>query len=129
MMAELDAKMADPPLPRGSMAPYENGVSNIQPESNVMKVFAIAKANAPREQLMPHMASEVPATLKLYLDGKVEQFWFQEGNGPIFLMDVESVEAAEKTLGSLPLVASKLMSYEFKPVGPLKPLGLLMQGK
>jgi hypothetical protein len=94
-----------------------------------MKVFAIAKANAPREQMMPHMGSEVPSTLKLYLEGKVEQFWFQEENGPIFLMEVASVEEAQKTLEALPLVAAKLMSYEFKPVVPLKPLGLLMQGK
>lgn len=94
-----------------------------------MKVFAIATANAPREHMMPHLASEVPSTLKLYLDGKIEQFWFQEGNGPIFLMDVSSVEEAQKTLEALPLVAAKLMSYEFKPVVPLKPLGLLMQNK
>jgi hypothetical protein len=92
-----------------------------------MKVFAIATAHAPREQILPHMGSEAPATLKLYLEGKVEQFWFQEASGPIFLMEVASVEEAEKILDALPLVAAKLMSYDFKPVGPLKPLGLLLQ--
>jgi hypothetical protein len=42
-----------------------------------MKVMAIAspKPGLTPEQLKPHMAGEVPATLKLYLDGKVEQFW------------------------------------------------------
>jgi hypothetical protein len=93
-----------------------------------MKVFAIASALAPREQLLPHLSGEVPATLSLYLGGKIEQFWFQEEAGPIFLMEVESVEDARKTLASLPLVSEKLMSYDLKPVGPLMPLGRLLQG-
>ena len=96
-----------------------------------MKVFAIATATAALtpEQLQKHMPQEVPSTLKLYLDGKVEQFWFREKVGPIFLMNVDSVEQAQATLNALPLVAEKLMTYEFLPVGPLMPLGLLLQGK
>jgi hypothetical protein len=45
-----------------------------------MKVFAIATAqpSLTPEILSQHMPSEVPNTLKLYLDGKVEQFWFRE---------------------------------------------------
>ena len=96
-----------------------------------MKVFAVATATAALtpEQLQKHMPQEVPSTLKLYLDGKVEQFWFREKVGPIFLMNVDSVEQAQATLNALPLVAEKLMTYEFLPVGPLMPLGLLLQGK
>jgi hypothetical protein len=96
-----------------------------------MKVFAIATATAALtpEQLQKHMPQEVPSTLRLYLDGKVEQFWFREKAGPIFLMNVESVEEAQATLNALPLVAEKLMTYEFLPVGPLMPLGLLLQSK
>ena len=96
-----------------------------------MKVFAIASANSTLtpEKLQQHMPNEVPATLKLYLDGKVEQFWFRENAGPIFLMNVESIEDAKATLATLPLVASNVMSYELMPVGPLIPLGLLIQGK
>jgi hypothetical protein len=44
-------------------------------------------------------------------------------------MEVASIEEARKTLEALPLVGAKLISYELKPVGPLKPLGLLIQGK
>ena len=96
-----------------------------------MKVFAIASANSTLtpEKLQQHMPNEVPATLKLYLDGKVEQFWFREKAGPIFLMNVESVEQAKATLDTLPLVADGVMSYELLPVGPLAPLGLLIQNK
>ena len=77
-----------------------------------MKVFAIGsvvQTSTPeqRQQIMP---KEVPATLKLYLEGKIEQFWFREKAGPIFLMNVESVEQAKATLDALPLVAEDLLS-------------------
>jgi hypothetical protein len=96
-----------------------------------MKVFAIASIPQPisPEQLQQIMPKEVTATLKHYLEGKIEQFWFREKAGPIFLMNVESVEQAKAELDTLPLVAAKLMTYELMPVMPLKPLGLLIQGK
>lgn len=96
-----------------------------------MKIMAIASVKAPLtpEQRMQHMSSEVPATLKLYLEGKIEQYWFRETGGPIFLMNAESVEQAKAALDTLPLVAAKLVTYELMPVGPLMPLGLLIQGK
>lgn len=96
-----------------------------------MKVMAIASVKAPLtpEQLKQYLPSEVPATLKHYLEGKIEQFWFRENAGPIFLMNAESVEHAKATLATLPLVAADLMTYELMPVSPLTPLGLLIQGK
>jgi hypothetical protein len=96
-----------------------------------VKVFAIASAqpSLTPDKLQQHMPNEVPATLKLYLDGKVEQFWFREKAGPIFLMNVESVEQAKATLDALPLVADGLMTYELLPVGPLAPLGRLIQNQ
>jgi hypothetical protein len=97
-----------------------------------MKVFAIASITKPltpeqRQQVMPN---EVPATLRHYLDGKIEQFWYrQDAPGVIFLMNVESVEQAKTTVGELPLVTGGFATYDFIPVGPLAPLGLLIQGK
>jgi hypothetical protein len=96
-----------------------------------MKVMAIAspKAALTPELLKPHMPKEVPHTLSLYLEGKIEQFWFREKAGPIFLMNVASVDEAKATLDTLPLVAAGLMSYELMPVGPLAPLGRLIEGR
>jgi hypothetical protein len=96
-----------------------------------MKVMAIASLKAPltpeqRQQIMPN---EVPATLKLYLNGTIEQFWFRDKAGPVFLMNVESVEQAKAVLDSLPLTASTLATYELMPLSPLMPLGMLIQGK
>lgn len=96
-----------------------------------MKVFAIAspQPGLTPEKIQQHMPNEVPATLKLYLEGKVEQFWFREKAGPIFLMNAESVDQAQATLDTLPLVAAGLMQYELLPVGPLAPLGMLIQNR
>lgn len=97
-----------------------------------MKVFAIATITKPltleqRQQIMP---SEVPATLQHYLDGKIEQFWYRlDKPGVIFLMNVASVEEAKATIRTLPLASGGYASYEFIDVGPLAPLGLLIQGK
>jgi hypothetical protein len=95
----------------------------------VMAVGSIVKPLTPeqRQQVMPN---EVPATLKHYLDGKIEQFWFrQDAPGVIFLMNVESVEQARTTIEALPLVTGGYAKYDFMQVGPLAPLGLLLQGK
>jgi hypothetical protein len=97
-----------------------------------MKVLAIGSIVQPispeqRQQIMP---KEVPDTLKLYLDGKIEQFWFrQDEPGVIFLMNVESVEQAKAAVDALPLVTGGFATYELMQVGPLAPLGLLIQGK
>lgn len=96
-----------------------------------MKVMAIATFDAPltaeqRQQILP---KEVPHTLRLYLDGKIEQFWFRPDAGPIFLMNAGSVEEARAIIDAMPLVAGGLAKYQLWPVGPLAPLGLLIQGK
>ena len=95
----------------------------------VMAVGSIIKPLTPeqRQQVMPN---EVPATLKHYLDGTIEQFWYrQDAPGVIFLMNVDSVEQAKATVEALPLVTGGFAKYEFMQVGPLAPLGLLIQGK
>jgi hypothetical protein len=97
-----------------------------------MKVIAIANIVKPitpeqRQQIMPR---EVPATLKLYLDGKIEQFFYrQDKPGVIFIMNVDSVAHAKATIQALPLAAEGFAHYEFMQVGPLAPLGLLIEGK
>ncbi|KIF66039.1 hypothetical protein HY68_38020 [Streptomyces sp. AcH 505] len=96
-----------------------------------MKVLAIASIKAPltpeqRQQIMPQ---EVPATLKLYLNGTIEQMWFRDQAGPVFLMNAESVAQAKTAIDALPLMVADLATYEYMPLSPLMPLGMLIQGK
>lgn len=94
-----------------------------------MKVMAIGtlKALTP-EQQQSYMPKEVPATLQLYLDGKMEQFWLRDDYaGVIFRMSVTSVAEADSLLKALPLGEADLLTFELMPIGPLAPLGMLMQ--
>ena len=96
-----------------------------------MKVMAIGtlKPLTP-EQRQKYLPTEVPATLQLYLDGKMEQFWLRDkGAGVIFLMSVDSVDEADRLLKALPLGQADLMTFDLLPVGPLLPLGMLMKSK
>jgi hypothetical protein len=69
----------------------------------------------------------VPATLKLYLDGKIDQWWIrQTQTGAVFLMNVTSIEEARALMEELPLGKAALMKHEFIELGPLTPLHLLL---
>jgi len=95
-----------------------------------MKVFAIGSIVRPltEEQREQVLSKEVPHTLKLYLDSRIEQFWFRHDKlGVVFLMNVESVDDAKTIIGELPLVTGGFAEYEFMQVGPLVPLGRLIQ--
>jgi len=95
-----------------------------------MKIFALGSFAKPLadEQRKQIMSKEVPDTLKLYLDGKIDQFWFREDQpGVVFLLNAVSVEDAKSIVEALPLTTNGFLAYEYIPVGPLKPLGLLIE--
>ena len=70
---------------------------------------------------------EVPATLKIYLDGKMDQFWLREdGKGVVFVMTTPTAEEAASLLKALPLGQADLLRFELIPIGPLAPLGTLI---
>src|SRR5262245_32481661 len=97
-----------------------------------MKVMAIGSTLKPLtpEQRQRYLPAEVAATLQLYLDGKMEQFWLRDkGAGVIFLMSVDSVDEADRLFKALPLGQADLMTFDLMPIGPLLPLGMLMQSK
>ena len=94
-----------------------------------MKVMAIGtlKPLTPEQRTM-YLPKEVPATLQIYLDGKMEQFWLRDREaGVIFLMTVDSVEEADTILKALPLGSANLLTFELMPIGPLSPLGMLIK--
>jgi hypothetical protein len=70
---------------------------------------------------------EVAATLRLYLAGRIDQWWIrQTQTGPVFLLNVTSVEEARALMNTLPLGQAGLMKHEFIELGPLTPLHLLL---
>lgn len=94
-----------------------------------MKVIAIGRITKPLtpEQRQQVFAKEVPDTLQRYLDGTIEQFWARTDQpGVVFLLNVASLDAAHAAIDQLPLVTGGFATYEYWPVGPLAPLGMLL---
>jgi hypothetical protein len=81
-----------------------------------------------RDKITPVMQQEVRDTVRLYLAGKLDQ-WFvrRDQGGVVFLLNVATVAEAHALLEKLPLGEAKLMEFDLIPLGPLSPLGLLIQ--
>ena len=93
------------------------------------KILAIGRFLAPLtpEQKKAILPREVPDTVRLFLAGKIDQWWSrQDGKGPVFLMNVTSVEEARALLATLPLDQARLMEFDLIELGPLSPLHLLL---
>jgi hypothetical protein len=92
-------------------------------------VILIAKPGVTRQQIMNVMPAEIRATVKLYLDGKIRQ-WYSRGDGlgVVLFLDVKTVDEAHAVMDTLPLSKENLMDHEYIPVGPLLPLVGLMSG-
>jgi len=74
------------------------------------------------------LAAEVRATAKLYLEGKIDQWYSLENRpGVVFILDVTDLGAAQTMLEALPLGKAHLMTFELYPIGPLNPLRQLLK--
>jgi hypothetical protein len=79
---------------------------------------------------MAVMPAEIRATVRLYLDGKIREWYAREdGRGAVFLLDTSDVAEARSIMESLPLAKENLLDHEYIPVGPLMPLRLLIAGE
>ncbi len=78
---------------------------------------------AQRAQIMPH---EVHDTVNAYLDGKIDQWYFQtDGKGVVFIVNASSTEEAKAILEKFPLGQAGLMGFDYIPLGPLNPLRII----
>lgn len=100
--------------------------------STTTGVFALltAKPGVRREQITPLMPAEIRATVRLYLGGKIREWYAREdGRGAIFLLNTGDVAEAGSIMESLPLAKEGVLDHEYIPVGPLMPLGLLIESR
>ena len=95
------------------------------PPTPTTRILAIGTVNpgvdpATVRSILPN---EVRETVKLYLDGRIDQ-WFslQDRNGVAFILNVTDPAAAHDMLEKLPLGRAHLMSFELIPLAPLNPL-------
>jgi hypothetical protein len=99
------------------------------PPTPTTRILAIGTLNpgidlAAARAILP---TEIRETAKLYLDGKIDQWYsLQERRGVAFILNVTDVAAAHEMLEKLPLGQAHLMSFELIPLGPLNPLRQLL---
>jgi len=105
-----------------------SGVPSVAiPQTTEVLVILTPRQGVTPQQIMAVMPSEVRATVKLYLDGKIRE-WYSRGDGKavIFMVDAKTEDEARAIMETLPLAKEQLMDYEYIPVGPLMPLRALM---
>src|SRR5215510_10422278 len=97
------------------------------PKTTDVLVLMTLKADVPREELAKVLSSEVRATVRLYLDGKLRQ-WFQrsDGKGVVFILPATTVADAEIVMDSLPLAQAHLVDHQYVALSPLGPLAALL---
>jgi hypothetical protein len=122
-------------LPLASFAQSQSaaapGVPSVAiPKTTEVLVIQTAKPGVTPEQIQQIVAimpAEIRATVKLYFDGKIRQWYSRgDGKGVIFLVDANTVDEARALMETLPLAKTNLMDHEYIPVGPLMPLRALM---
>ena len=88
-----------------------------------------AKQGINPQQIMALIPEEIRATTKLYLEGKIREWYSRgDGRGIVFLLDAKTEDEARDIMESLPLAKEQLMNSEYIPVGPLMPLRALVGG-
>ena len=99
----------------------------LSPKVTEVMVILTAKQGVTRQQIMNVMPAEIRATVKLYLDGKIRQWYSRgDGKGVIMLIDAKTIDEASAIIDAMPLSKENLMDHEYIPVGPLMPLSALI---
>src|SRR6266568_6961229 len=119
-------------LPLASVAQSQSGADSGVPSvaiPNTTEVLVIltSKQGVTAQQVMAVIPAEIRATVKLYLDGKIRQWYSRgDGKGVIFLVNANTEDEARSIMETLPLAKEELIDHEYIPVGPLMPLRALI---
>ena len=119
-------------LPLAAVAQSQPGSPSWMPSVAIPKttgvmVIQTAKQGITPQQVMAVMPAEVRATVQLYLDGKIREWYSRgDGKGVVFLVDAKTEEEARAVMETLPLVKQQLMNEQYIPLGPLVPLRVLI---
>jgi hypothetical protein len=107
-----------------------SGVPSIAiPKTTEVIVIETPKQGVMPQQIMAVIPEEIKATVKLYLDGKIRQWYSRgDGKGVVFVVDAKTEDEARAVIETLPLAKEHLMDHQYIPVGPLMPLRALNPG-
>ena len=121
-------------LPAACVAESQSGVapgvpSVAIPKTTEVLVIETARQGVSAQQIMAVIPAEIRATVKLYFNGKIRQWYSRgDGKGVVFLVEAKTEDEARAIMETLPLAKEQLMDHVYIPVGPLMPLRALMGG-
>jgi hypothetical protein len=114
--------------PSGAQSQAASGVPSVAiPKTTDVLVIQTVRQGVTAQQVMDVMPAEIRATVKLYFDGKIRQWYSRgDGRGVVFLVEAKTEDEARAIMDTLPLAKENLMDHQYIPVGPLMPLRALM---
>jgi len=97
------------------------------PKTTAVLVIETVKEGITFPQVFAVMPQEARDTVKLYLDGKIREWYSRgDGKGVVFVVDTASLDEARAIIESLPLAKGRLVDSQYIPLGPLVPLRILV---
>lgn len=121
LLAALPVSLAQTPSTGSSGVP-----AVAIPRTTAVLVIETPRQGVTAEQVMAVIPDEIAATVKLYLGGKIREWYSRgDGKGVVFLLDVKTEDEARELMDALPLGKAQLMDQQYVPVGPLMPLRAL----
>ncbi len=117
-----------------TMSSAQSATAAAPPQSSSLdvpttKVLAIGTftAKGTPDRWKPLLLAEVRDTVRLYLTGKIDQWYLkQDQSGVVFMMNVTDPNEARTLLGKFPFGQAGLMEFQLIPLGPIAPLRVLL---
>jgi len=94
------------------------------------KILAVGRwtSKATSSAVRSLLPTEVRDTVRLYLDGVIDQWFIQQDNsGVVFPLNETDASKAHGLLEKLPLGQAGLMEFQLVPLGPISALGALIK--
>jgi hypothetical protein len=96
------------------------------PTTKLLAIGTFTAKGSP-ERWKPLLPAEVRDTVRLYLAGKIDQWYLkQDQSGVVFMMNVTDPKEALDLLGKFPFGQAGLMEFQIISLGPIGPLRVLL---
>jgi hypothetical protein len=96
------------------------------PTTKLLAIGSFTAKGTP-DRWKPLLLAEVRDTVRLYLAGKIDQWYLkQDQSGVVFMMNVTDPKEALELLAKFPFGQAGLMEFQIIPLGPIAPLRVLL---
>jgi hypothetical protein len=96
------------------------------PTTKMLAIGTFTAKGSP-SQWKPLLRAEVRDTVRLYLTGKIEQWYLKpDQSGVVFIINTTDPKEALDLLGRFPFGQAGLMEFQIIPLAPIGPLRVLL---